>query len=74
MVYFQKLFWRWYFSRNCFQKRSKYENFTKYGAGTKRNETKKQKPFVHASLILMTSLTATQIIHPFNSSTHPFLD
>jgi len=28
MVYFQKLFWRWYFSRNCFQKRSKYENFT----------------------------------------------
>jgi len=22
------LFWRWYFSRNCFQKRSKYENFT----------------------------------------------
>jgi len=28
MVYFQKLFWHWYFSRNCFQKRSKYENFT----------------------------------------------
>jgi len=28
MVYFQKMFWRWYFSKNCFQKRPKYENFT----------------------------------------------